>query len=204
MFRLQVSGSRPYFDIKTTNAKVEIHNEPLRLKVEREPARMHVRRTRPKMKVDWDRVRNESGLKTPSAQRRHMQQVYRQKALENIANISGESEQMSNLQNAVPGGPELVATVALDSVLHQDIPVVDVVNMPRSMPDVEWEEGKLEIEWDPPIMEMHWEGSLRPEITVTPHTVEIRLINGETIRVGENEARMLEQRGYGKRLDEKI
>lgn len=165
---------------------------------------MHVRRTRPKMKVNWERVRSESGLRSFSAQRRHMKQIYRQKAMENIAHISWQNEQISNVQNAVPGGPELVATVALDTVLKSELPVVDVANMPRSMPEVEWEEGKLEIEWDPPVLEMHWEGNLRPEITVTPHTVEIRLINGKIIRVGENEAGMLERRGYGKRLDKKI
>ena len=51
---------------------------------------------------------------------------------------------------------------------------------------------------------MHWEGEVRPEVSVTPHTVEIRLINGETIRVGEDEARAIERQGYGKRLDKKI
>ncbi|MPN45338.1 hypothetical protein SDC9_192905 [bioreactor metagenome] len=69
---------------------------------------------------------------------------------------------------------------------------------------MEWEEGKLEIEWESAKLEMHWEGSIRPQITITPHTVEIRLINGETVRVGENEARTLERQGFGKRLDKKI
>ena len=56
----------------------------------------------------------------------------------------------------------------------------------------------------PATLEMHWEGEVRPEVSVTPHTVEIRLINGETIRVGEDEARAIERQGYGKRLDKKI
>lgn len=201
---MRISSVTPYLDIKTTNAKVEIHNEPLRLKIEREPARMHVRRTRPKMKVNWAKVRAESGLRAPSEQRRHMQQVYRQMAIDGIVRISDEQQRISDYQNFPEGGPEVVATVALESVLQRDIPVVDVSSMPRSMPDVEWEVGGVEIVWDPPTMEMHWEGNMRPEISVTPHTVEIRLINGETIRVGENEARMLEQQGFGKRLNEKV
>lgn len=201
---MRVVASLPYFDIKTTNAKVEIRNDPLRLKVEREPARMHVHRTRPKMKVNWTKVRNESGLRSTSAQRKHMQQMYRRMALDGISQMANEYDQISSIQNIPPGGPEIVATVALDSILHIDIPVVDVANMPRSMPDVEWERGELEIEWESARLEMRWEGSIRPEISVTPHTVEIRLINGETIRVGENEARTLERQGQGKRLDKKI
>lgn len=202
---MRIPGATPHLDIKTTNARIEIHNEPLRLKVDREPARMHVRRTRPKMKVDWAKVRSESGLRVPSAQRRYLQQLYRQMALEGVVQVSNEHQRMSSeIHNLAKGGPEIVARIALDSLMQRDIPVVDVANMPRSMPDVQWEQGSLEIEWDPPRMEMHWEGNLRPEITVTPYTVEIRLINGETIRVGESEARMLEQQGYGKRLDEKV
>lgn len=202
---MRIPGAAPHLDIKTTNAKIEIHNEPLRLKIEREPARMRVRRTRPKMKVDWAKVRGESGLRVPSAQRKHLQQIYRQMALDGIVRISNENEAVSsNLQGLDNGGPEIVARLAFDSLMQRDIPVVDVGNMPRSMPDVQWEPGTMEIEWDPPKMEMHWEGSMRPEITVTPHTVEVRLINGETIRVAENEARMLEQQGYGKRLDQKV
>ncbi len=201
---MQVFGTEPHLDIKTTNAKIEIHNEPMRLVVEREPARMRVHRSYPKMKVNWAKVRSESGLRSPSAQRRYMQQLYRQMALDGIARTSEEYEQISDIQDIPSGGPNIVATVALDAVLEKDIPVVDVANMPRTMPDVEWEEGKLDIEWESAKMEMRWEGSMRPEITVTPHTVEIRLVNGETIRVGENEARTLEREGRGKRLDKKI
>ena len=97
-----------------------------------------------------------------------------------------------------------MATVSLNSVMQQDIPVVDVASMPSSSPEVEWEPGSIEIEWVPATLEMHWEGEVRPEVSVTPHTVEIRLINGETIRVGEDEARAIERQGYGKRLDKKI
>lgn len=201
---MKVSNPMPYFDIHTTNAQIHVKSEPLRLKVESEPARMRVRRTRPKMKVNWKKVQEQCGLKSPAAQRRYMQRMYRQKALDGISRVGSEYDKIGDMQNYAADGPEIVATVALDTVMKQDVPVVDVASMPSSMPEVEWEPGELEIEWEPAKLEMHWEGSIRPEITITPHTVEIRLINGETIRVGENEARDLERQGYGKRLDKKI
>ena len=165
---------------------------------------MRVHHTRPKMKVNWKKVQAQCGLRSPAAQRRHTQQMYRQKALDGISKVGSQYDQIGDIQNHVPGGPEIVATVALNTVLQEDIPVVDVASMPATMPDVEWEPGELEIEWEPAKLEMHWEGDIRPKFTVTPHTVEIRLINGETIRVGENEARNLERQGFGKRLDKEI
>ncbi len=81
---------------------------------------------------------------------------------------------------------------------------LNVTPMPKSVGNISWEPGSMEIEWDPHRLEMSWEGSARPEITVTPYSVEIRLINGETVRVGENEAKAIEMQGYGKRVDKEI
>ena len=72
---MKISSSMPYFDIKTTNARIDIQFEPLRLKVEREPAKMRVHHTRPKMKVNWKKVQAQCGLRSPAAQRRHTQPV---------------------------------------------------------------------------------------------------------------------------------
>ena len=202
---MRVRNPLPQFDIHTTRAQLQIKSPKLELKVDREPARMQVHRTRPRMKVNWAKVRAQSGLRGLSAERQHRAQIYRQKALAGISRTVNEYDQISaGFQNYAKGGPEIVATVSLNSVMQQDITVVDVASMPSSSPEVEWEPGSIEIEWVPATLEMHWEGEVRPEVSVTPHTVEIRLINGETIRVGEDEARAIERQGYGKRLDKKI
>jgi len=201
---MRVSSPMPQLDIKSTRATLQIKTDPLRLKVESRPAKMHVRRTRPRMKVNWKKVRSECGLRMPSAQRRYLMQKYRRIMLQGIQQSNQMNQQISDIQNHVAGGPELVASVTLQQLMQQDIPVVDIASMPQSSPEIEWEPGSIEIEWEPASLEMHWEGSIRPEISVTPHTVEIRLINGETIRVAENEAASLERRGYGKRIDQSV
>ena len=201
---MRVTNPMPQFDIKSTRAQIQIKTDPLRLKVERTPPRMKVHRVRPKMKVNWAKVRSQCGLRTPEAMRRHLQQKYRQMAIANVQKINAQAQQFSAIENATPGAGDIVAKVSLNNLLQQDIPVIDVASMPSSSPEIDWEPGSLEIEWEMGKLEMSWEGSIKPEISVTPHTVEIRLIDGTTIRVGENEAESIERQGYGKRLDKSI
>ncbi len=201
---MRVSNPMPQFDIKTTNAVMKIKSQRLQMKVEKTPAKMTVRRTRPKMRVNWKKVFSESGRRSPDALRRYMQQRYRQMALQGIQETGSEYYQYSELQNHPSGGPNVVATVTLHNVLRSNMPVADVANMPASSPEVEWDMGSMEIEWEPAKLEITWEGEFRPKLEVTPHTVEIRLINGETIRVAENEAESLERQGYGRRLDKRV
>jgi len=201
---MKIRNPQPYFDIQSTRAQIQIKSDPVRLKIRSRRAQMRVHRVRPKMKVNWQQVRAQSGLRSPSAQRKYMQQKYRNMALNSISQIGSQYDQIGDIQNTIPGGPEIVARVAFNHMLQQDIPVVDIASMPSSMPEIEWENGDIEIEWEPAQLEMEWEGSVRPEISFTPHTVEIRLISGETIRVSENEAKNIERQGYGKKIDKEV
>lgn len=195
----------PMLDIKSTRAVVEIHREPLRLKVDSQPARMRVKRTRATFKVNnMKQLRAESGLRSPDLQRRHMQQRSQAKLYEGIQSINSNAQRLTNIQDHQGAEPELVATVTLQNTLQQNIPVLDVGSMPRSLPKLDWDTGSLEIEWDPHRIEMSWEGDMRPQITVTPHSVEIKLIDGRTVHVRESEAKSIESQGYGKRVNENI
>jgi len=202
---MRVKNPLPHLDIQSTTAQLNIKSNRRKLVVNSEPARMRVHRTRPRMKVNWAKVRAQSGLRGLSAERRHRAQIYRQMALDGVSRSVSEANQISDgFMNYAKGGGEIVATVNFHHVMQHDIPVVDVASMPASSPEIEWEQGTMEIEWEPAKLEMSWEGDFRPEVSVTPHTVEIRLISGETIRVGEDEARAIERQGYGRRLDKSV
>ena len=116
---MKIRNPQPYLDIQSTRAQLNIKSERMQLQVKSQRAVMRVRRTRPKMKVNWKAVRAQSGLKSPSYQRKHMQQKYRAMALEGISQIGSQYREMSNIQNTYPGGPEIVATVALNHALQE-------------------------------------------------------------------------------------
>lgn len=201
---MRINNPQPYLDIHTTNAVIHIEKEPVRLKVESQRAQMHVTRTRPNFKVNWKKLRAESGVRSPEAQRQYIKQRSQRMLHRNTQNAVSDLQQMGNIQNSGAGSPEIVASVTFNRTMTQNIPEVNVGSMPSSLAQIDWDPGSLEIEWDPHRIEMSWEGDMRPRITVTPHTVEIRLINGKTIRVGENEAKAIEMQGYGKRMDTEV
>lgn len=201
---MRVRNPLPYVDINTTNAVVEIRNHPVRLKVESEPAQMRVKRTAPTFKVNWKALRAQSGQRSPDYQRRHMQGQYQQQFYQGVRNMVGDTERMGALHEHKKGGPEIVASVAHRRMSAKHKRNYNMEMLPKDMPKIEWQPGSVEIEWDPYRLEMSWEGDIYPEISVTPHTVEIRLINGETVRVGENEAKSIEMRGFGRRIDQEV
>lgn len=202
---MRIRSSLPSLEIHTTPAAIEIRNHPVRLKIRSEPARIQVTRTRPQFRVNWDKMRSNTGTRSRTYQQRYEQQLARQQLKESIANANASLEMLSAAEmgsigvGSMGGGSNMSQISKQNDVSQPTLSVVDA-----GMPEIEWENGDLEIGWVPHSLKMSWEGNFKPEITVTPHSVEIRLINGETIRVQENEARAIEMRGEGKKVDTNV
>ncbi len=201
---MQISGGMPRLDIHTTNATIQIKREPMRLVVESSRPKMKVKTVRPKMKVNWDKVYSQTGRAKPNAYRQMSAQRARRKMMEGISNTNQFYLGVSNIHDHQIGAHDVVAKVTFSQLSLNDAPVVDFGSAPQSLPEVDWEQGDIQIEWEPSQLEMRWEGDVFPEITVTPHMVEIRLINGETVRVAESEAKSIERQGYGRVIDEEV
>lgn len=196
----------PRLDIHSTRAQLQITRQPMRLTVERTSPRMKVHRTRPKFKIANSKqlLGEQVGRRPPNAQRQEMMRRAQMAMMHGISKVNAQADAMANYQAYGSGGPSVVAQVQLNSILNQPTNIIDVANVPQSQPEVEWDTGAMEIEWDMGDLEMNWEGGGRPSIEVTPHSVEIRLISGEIIRVGEQEAKSIEKQGYGKRIDKEV
>ena len=196
----------PRIDVHSTRAVVEIHREPMRLTVQRTTPRMKVTRTRPKFRIANSKqlLGTQVGRRGPDAQRRKMIQQARQAMMQGIQNANSKGDRLSNWQQ-IGSSPNVVAELTLSNMIQQgSTPVYDTVPIPAPLPEVEWETGDMSIDWEQGDLEMEWVGDPMPEISVTPHSVEIRLISGEVIRVGEQEAESIERQGYGKRLDKEV
>ncbi len=193
-------------DIHSTRAQLQITREPMRLMVERTAPRMKVHRTHAKFRIANSKklLGEQVGRRPPNAQRREMMRRAQMAMMHGISKVNAQAAALSNYQLYGSNGPSVVAQVQLESMMNQPTNIIDVANVPRSMPEMEWDIGSMEIEWDMGDLEMRWEGGGRPSIEVTPHSVEIRLISGEIIRVGEQEAKSIEKQGYGKRIDKEV
>ncbi len=196
--------SVPRLDIHSTRAVLEIQREPMRLVVRRTSPRMNVTRTHTRFRIanSQQLLGEQVGRRGPDAQRRRMIQRNRQAMMDGIQRTNSEAEQYSNYYRA--GDSNIVAQVSLSNMIQDSVPVYDTVSIPAPLPEVEWDMGDMEIDWDMGELEMEWEGDPMPQISVTPHSVEIRLVSGEVIRVAEQEAEQIEREGYGKRLDKKV
>lgn len=196
----------PRIDVHSTRAVIEIHREPMRLRVQRTAPRMKVTHTRPKFKIANSRqlLGTQVGRRGPDAQRQKMIQQARAAMTQGIQKANDKGERLSNWQN-IGSSPNVVAQLTLSNMINEgSTPIYDTAPIPSPLPEMEWDMGDVSIDWEQGDLEMEWEGDPMPEISVTPHSVEIRLISGEVIRVGEQEAESIERQGYGKRLDKEV
>lgn len=197
---MRIPGSMAHLDIHSTRAMIHIENSPMRLVVDSSPAQMKVSRRPPKFNVDWGRFRDASGLRTPGTQAKYQAQQSTLKMQEGVDNMVYDYESIGMIENAGEGMPNTVGVTALNRALEEDKVEVNVASIPSEPLQADWTPGEMEITWVPHKLEMSWEGDVKPKITVTPHSVEIRLVNGETVRVKENAS----AGGQGKSVDRKI
>ncbi len=196
--------SIPRLDIHSTRAVMEIHRDPMRLTVRRTAPKMNITRTRARFRIANSKqlLGTQVGRRSPDQQRRRMIQQAQQTMIQGIQRTNRDADQYANYYRS--GGSNMVAQVSLSNMLEDSKPVYDSVPIPAPLPEMEWELGEMDIEWDAGELDLEWEGDPMPKISVTPHSVEIRLVSGEVIRVGEREAESIEREGLGKRLDKEV
>lgn len=202
MRTLSISSTRPAIDISTTRAQMQIKNTVRRhFTAKRTPPQMKVERTSPKMKVNWKQVWANRGLRSPDHQRKYTVQKGYQEVQDYIQKTSQDGEFMAALQDYYGQDVNRVGQLAYRDMMQSDIPELNVAP-PTPMPDVEWEEGSMHIEWIPGDLEIVWEEDFRPQITVTPHSVEIRLRGRNEVKISVNEDNV--SGGSGAKVDRQI
>lgn len=202
MRTLNITSSRAAIDISTSRAQLQIKNTVRRhFTAKRTPPQMKVERTNPKMSVNWKKVWANRGLRSPDYQRKHTVQKGYQEVMEYIQKTSQDGEFMAALEDYCGQDVNRVGQLAYRDAIHGDIPELNVAQ-PNPMPEVEWERGSMTIEWVPGDLEIVWEENFRPQITVTPHSVEIRLRGKNEVKISVNEDQV--SGGSGKKVDRQI
>lgn len=178
MPRLHIDTQDAQIGIKTTNAQLQIENRSPKMKFSAPVPTMQAERKQPAFKVDWQRVRNESGLQDPVTNSKQIASEAQNKALE----AAGQAVQDGNyLAKTELGGNRVTAIEANKN--FDPMPEINLGTIPQSLPDVQWEKGSIHISWSKTQMQVEWDDEYMPTFSVEPHSVEIFLRNQPYIRI---------------------
>lgn len=184
---MKIPTSMPMLDITTTNAVMEIKSNPVKLKITSEPAKMRTVQETPRFKGNFAQLQSEIGVKNLSGQRQMTKQRAYVKLNEGAQRVNGDAKAISDqLQNQTEESAPIVAQLEYNRVTTPEEVPVNVKSVPSQPLKLDWDNGDISIDWQPAKLEMSWEGDYRPEIRVTPHNVEIRLVDGRTYKVSES------------------
>ncbi|MBD5559261.1 MAG: hypothetical protein HDQ87_02715 [Clostridia bacterium] len=199
---LNISTSRPTIDISSTRAQMQIKQTVVRhFSMRRTPPEMSVNRTSPKMKVNWKQVWANRGLRSPDFQNKYQRDQSRQKVYESIQKRNADAAFLGAVEEYAFTDTNRVGQLAYNDMLSEGIKEINVAP-PNPMPEVEWDTGSLSIEWTRGDLELVWEEDFRPQLTVTPHSVEIRLNGRREVKITVNENGV--STTSGKKVDKKV
>lgn len=201
MKTLDIHSSRAALDIHTTRAQLNIQNHVRRsFRVKTTRPQMHVERQRPQIKVDWKQVWANRGVRSPEHFLQYTRQLARQIVNEAVQNMTANGNYMAQLENYFHTMQSPIGDWAYEQMLNSVPEVGMSAGVPS--PSVQWTEGSIKIEWELGDVEIVWEDEFMPDITVTPHSVEIRLRNHADVKISVNENNL--PKTSGKKVDKKI
>lgn len=183
MGSLSINNYRSTLEIRTTNSKIQIRTPKPKFRIKRTPPQMTVIRRMPTFKVNYQKVRAESGLGGPEAMRQEMYSRAHSKTMDAIANIAQTGDYLMRIEHS--DGTDMIAQVAFNN-MQAAIPEINIGSMPQSLPEVEWDHGEFKIVWSEGSFELEWDTDFRPDISFTPHSVEIKIRNYPKINVQDN------------------
>lgn len=202
MKTLNIQTSRPTLNITTTNAQMNISNRIRRFSARRVPPEMKVERQAPSFKVDWRKVWSQSGRKSPEDLQIHMKQQSRQRVDNYIQTVAQNGDYVLQLKNYVGSKSDPLAEISWQNMISRNQVETNVASMPETMPDVVWDPGYVRIEWTTGEVQIDWDDNFMPEITVSPHSVEIRLEGHKAIKISVNEDNV--PKIEGKKVNKKV
>lgn len=199
---LSISTARPTIDITSTRATMQIKQTVRRhFTTKRTPPEMTVNRTAPKMKVNWKQVWANRGVRSPEFQNKYQRDASRQKVYESIQKRNADAAFMGAIEDYAFTDTNRVGQLAYQDMLQDGIQEINVAP-PNPMPEVEWDRGSLTIEWTRGDLELVWDENFRPQLTVTPHSVEISLNGHREVKISVNENGVAKPRGAN--VDKKV
>jgi len=179
MHRIQIEKQPAQIGVRTTNAKMQVASQRTpQMKVSAEMPSLKYERKQPAFKLDWQRVRAESGLAGPSGVSQKIAAEAQQQALE----FTGQAAQDGNYISRMDLGGNRVAELE-SRRNYEPMKEANVASMPQNLPDVKWEPGFIQINWSNAQMNVAWDSEYMPTFSVEPYAVEIYLRDKPYIKI---------------------
>ena len=194
MKTLEITTSRPRLEITSTKAQFNISHKTRQFKSRRVPPQMKVDKQAPSFKVDWGRVWAESGRRSPERLKQHLNQMSKQNVARAIQNFVSNGNYMAQLQNYVGTKKNPIGEIAWQE-MRNELPEINVAMMPESRPEITWDPGYMKIEWTTGELQIEWDKDFKPDVTITPHSVEIKLSGRSEVKISVKEDRVSQTNG---------
>lgn len=170
--------------IEITHAQMKITNNRPEMKITREDPSLTVESEMPEFKVNWQKVRNESGLPSPSEIARRN----RAKSIESIGTGTSRTVNEGNTLGDVVHKGNRVANIERQKTIRSSHLEVNFGTMPQSMPEVEWSKGYVNIDWSKGDLIVDFIGDYMPEVALDPpFSIDIYLKEKPYIRIMVND-----------------
>lgn len=197
MDTLSITNVRPVLEIIRVPAKLNIRTKRPVLKIKHSPAYMHVNRKAPSFKLNWLSVRSGIGLTSAIQMTRQFADESKQKVMQAIQNIVQKGDYMSHIEaNNNP-----IAEIAEERLQSANADINIGLTLPQKE-ELEWDLGYFRIEWSRHLTQIQWEIDTKPEISIEPYSVEIKIQNQPVVKIKVNRNSI--RNAVGSKVDKKI
>ncbi len=200
MKTLKINTSWATLEATSQRATMQISNKVRRGKVTTTPAKMTLNKEDPKMRLNWEKVWNESGRQRPGNLAQTQAADGRQASVDATIKYSADGNYVGDVSEYTGTGISPFAELAKRDAVQQ-APETNLGTMPDSLPEVEWDESGMNIEWEKGDVSIEWDEDYMPEFTVTPHSVEIRLNGRPKVHISVSEDNIV---SIGRKVNEGV
>ena len=180
--QIRIEQQKAEIAVKSTPASMRISKPQLKMKITSEIPKFEAHQQVPRFKMNWKKVRSESGIKSQGEMSKAYREAGRQAALQGAKQAASDGNFLGNMR--IHG--DRVAMLAKNKALSdiQEKRQINVGLMPKSSPQVEWDKGSMRVSWSTHSLVIDWEGDYMPQVTVDPpHSVEVYLRTKPYVKV---------------------
>lgn len=192
MKTLSVESSWAALDISTQQAQLQISNNlSRRLKITVIRPQMVVERKAASFKMDFTaRSRRASNLV-------HLKQYLLKKNKSKILDALNRSIKQSYALERLSGSNTMAQNEPAVQLDLSDITSVQASSemMESSAPKLEWDPGYFKVDWIAGEIKIEWEENVKPDIQVSPYSVEIRVKGKKSVKIALNEDKLPYRKG---------
>ena len=174
---LRITQTYGQIGIETYRSHIEIKQNPPKAHIEQRPPELTIDRKPPKVYIDQTQCFAESGLKPALQLASDFYREGLQAVLEGIGRVAEEGTRLRSIEKG--GNP--IADIAYEK--SQRNYRLEMVQMPKSKPDIQWDMGHLNIDWKPNPARIEWDIHTRALITANRHRVDIYMRQWPDIKI---------------------